>query len=183
MRFFSILLVSLFLFVSLFDKLWADPIVDYHQGANGRAETVHAIIHAKDLGTGETTSKNQKLAADIREMGKSGDDCGHIVANILGGPMKPYNLFPQNLNKNRGEFKSTVEAHMQKFLELDKTGSYSVDYRANLVYAKATDTRPTMIKFTIRFLNDNKLVPFDTIPVNGKHHVPSNPYVGAVLNP
>ena len=187
MRPFSILLVSLFLFVSLFGKLWADlqTIVDYHQGANGRAETVHAIIRAKDLGTGEPTSENREMAAQIRAMGKTGDDCGHIVANSLGGPMRTYNLFPQNAGKNRGEWWNTVEAHMKLFLELDKTANLSVDYHAELPYARSTDTRPTMIKFNIRFYNGTKLVPFNRIPVNSftNHRVPSNPYVGAVLNP
>ena len=183
MKFLSLVLISILILVLYSEQLWANPIVSHHQGANGRAETVHAVILKKDLNTGEPTSKDQKLAAKIRAMGKTGDDCGHIVANILGGPMQAYNLFPQNLSKNRGEFKSTVEAHMQKFLEADQKGDRSVDYLATLVYANSNDTRPTMIKFEIRFLSGKKLVPFTDIPVNGKHHVPANPYKGAILNP
>jgi len=48
------------------------------------------------------------MALHVRNMGKvikgkTLDDAGHIVANILGGKMKLYNLFPQNRGINRGK--------------------------------------------------------------------------------
>ena len=186
MKLLVVCVASWLLLVLSLGQLWANPIVDHRQGKNGRAEYVHAIIHPSDLHTGEPTSVNSKLAKEIRALGKSGDDCGHIVANVLGGPMLPYNLFPQNLSKNRGEFKNTVEGHMQKFLEMDKENKkskYEVDYQATLVYDKDSDTRPTQLKFAIKFYKDSKLVHFEDIPASGKHRVPANPYVGVVLNP
>lgn len=36
----------------LFSSIYADPIVDYKQGSNGRAEYVHAKIYKKHLDTG-----------------------------------------------------------------------------------------------------------------------------------
>jgi len=186
MQFFAICFISWAILLIHCHQLCADPIVKHRQGTNGRAEYVRAIINPSDLNKGESTSKNQTLAKKIKEMGKNGDDCGHIVASVLGGPMKAYNLFPQNLAINRGEFRTTVEAHMQNFLKLGKennNGNYQVSFTANLVYTKDVDTRPTWLKFDIRFTKDRKLVPFTDIPISGKHRVPSNPYVGVILNP
>lgn len=176
----------LLLLILSLDQLRANPIVHHRQGKNGRAEYVHAVIRPLHLHTGQPTSADTKLAKQIRSLGKPGDDCGHIAANVLGGPMVAYNLFPQNLSKNRGEFKNTVEAHMQKFLEMDKenrNSRYEVDYHATLIYANDSDTRPTQLRFDIRFYKDSKLVSHEDIPVSGKHRVPANPYVGVVLNP
>ena len=185
MNSFSLSLISIIIILIIVScgQLWANPIVNYTQGANGRAETVHAIIRAIDLRTGERTSKDRRLAAQIRAMGKPGDNCGHIVARVLGGPMKPYNLFPQNAEVNSGEFRDYVEDHMQKYLEIDSNDEHSVDYQVQLVYETPDDTRPTKLRFKISFLKALKLVPFTQIPRSRKHQVPSNPYEGIVRNP
>ena len=54
------------------------------------------------IDTGESTSKNRDLGKKIRDRGKPGDDCGHIIARSLGGKMVDFNLFPQNRDINRG---------------------------------------------------------------------------------
>jgi hypothetical protein len=175
---FAILLLNSAIEISI-----ADPIVNYRQGSNGRAEWVHAVIHPSDLNTGEPTSTNSKMAAQVRALGKSGDDAGHIVANILGGKMRLYNLFPQNLNKNRGEYKNTVESHIKDFLVKYNTAKDYVDFDVNLVYSSAQDTRPTGLNFVAKFYHNGKIANSTDIPVFGQHRVPANPYRGLIQNP
>ncbi|CAG2112679.1 unnamed protein product [Medioppia subpectinata] len=157
----KLLTITLLLTATWITITWAaNPIDRHREGPNGQALYVHAVIRPGDIGTGQDTSKNKTMAALVRAMGRGswgGDDCGHVVASVLGGPMKLYNLFPQNLSKNRGEFKSTVEAHVQKFLQkFNKLNDY-VDYEISLVYARPEDTRPTGLKFRAKFYKGGKL--------------------------
>ena len=178
-------LISVLLLIVNCSQLWAQVIVDYRQGANGRAEMVHAVITAKDLHTGQSTKTNRYLAKKIRAMGVPGDNCGHIVAAVLGGPMQAYNLFPQNEDINSNDFINNVEGHMQKFLEQDikdGTNERKIDYKAELTYKDDLATRPDSLRFEIKFFRNYKLVPYTAIPATRKHHVPSNPYTGIVSN-
>lgn len=88
-----------------------EPIVDSlveritdRDGTGGRIpHYLNALIERKDLFTGMATSQNARLAERIRSRGRENeDDCGHIVANVLGGKMVDFNLFPQDRDINRG---------------------------------------------------------------------------------
>ena len=61
---------------------------------------------------------------------KVGDDVGHGMAHILGGPTGPENLFAQNSNVNRSAFRR-VESEVQSLVEQGKKVDYEV--KANYI--------------------------------------------------
>ena len=83
-------------------------------------------------------------------MGKSNDDAGHIIANILGGTGKElYNIFPQSININRGVW-SRIENDIRQTVVRSRQ---TVEVVVQLYYAIPTDTRPT--HFMYRANNGN----------------------------
>jgi hypothetical protein len=154
---------------------------------NGRPEYVIAKIEPRHLDKGEKTTSNKTMAELVRGYGygsKGGDDCGHIIANMLGGKMRLYNLFPQEKCTNRVEFKNTVEMHVYKFLDNFKSEKPYVLFAVNLTYSDSSKPmRPNQLKFKATFYRNGISANYSDIPIYGKHKVPANPYESTILNP
>jgi len=79
------------------------------------------------------------MALHVRNMGKvikgkTLDDAGHIVANILGGKMKLYNLFPQNRGINRESGRTKWRNICMNFLKkFGNTKDTYVEFEATLI--------------------------------------------------
>ncbi|CAF1164556.1 unnamed protein product [Adineta ricciae] len=109
-----------------------NPIKTYQTGHNGRIEYVRAEITPASIGKGSAPSDRARKYA--RSMGKSNDDAGHIIANILGGTGKEFRI-ENNIRQTVVGSGQTVEVVVQ------------------LYYATPTDTRPT--HFMYRANNGN----------------------------
>lgn len=71
-------------------------------GSNGEITTAKATVTSNDLGTGTNTNSSSRSYA--RDLGDSSDDAGHMIGKQLGGSGGKANVFPQNVNLNRGQF-------------------------------------------------------------------------------
>lgn len=76
------------------------PIIT--RGANNEMLEANANITKADLGTGTNTNASSRTYA--RSLGDQTDDAGHIIGKQLGGSGGTKNVFPQNVNLNRGQF-------------------------------------------------------------------------------
>ncbi len=100
----------------------------------------------------QTASRNKPLQKKVGESsGVENDEGGHYIATRFNGPTELYNLFPQNMNLNRGQWKA-MENKWRNLLE----EGYQID----------VDIRPVRI-------NDNDVRPFGfdvyyTIHTNGR---------------
>lgn len=84
--------------------LWgSNPLTKYRYNENGSLRSAAAKIRPGDLGTGTGTNASSRLFA--RALGCSSDDAGHAIGNRLGGSGGKGNVFPQDPNTNRGEFR------------------------------------------------------------------------------
>lgn len=103
------------------------------------AEYQSGTITKENISNGQPTSKNQKMAAETRDKGRPGDDAGHMLANLLGGLMKTFNLYPQNSTINRG-----VNSQLEKMIKEEiMNNNATVDYKIRLLYSWThPDTRP-----------------------------------------
>lgn len=72
------------------------------EDSNRMTHYLCAEIYTKHIGRGEPTSIKTALSNKIRQRGKNGDDCGHIISRNLGGKMIDINLFPHEKVINRG---------------------------------------------------------------------------------
>ena len=113
-----------------------------------------AEIYPRHLGKGEDTSKNSALAAEIRSRGMRGDDCGHIIARLLGGKMVDFNLFPQNPDVNRGQKGLTDQwrTKVERSIEIWLTNSSL----RNQQYPNRPDHGKYLIKFKCDGSEQNK---------------------------
>ena len=93
---------------------------------------------------GIRSPKNQKLAA---QMGKLGDEGGHLIPANYGGPGSLLNHVPQSRNVNRSVIKR-IENEMGRALKQGK----KVEYTVMPHYPNPTTLRPD--KFTIRYTID-----------------------------
>ena len=93
---------------------------------------------------GVRSPKNQKIAA---QMGKLGDEGGHLIPANYGGPGSLLNHVPQSRNVNRSVIKR-IENEMGKALKQGK----KVEYTVMPHYPNPTTLRPD--KFTIRYSID-----------------------------
>jgi hypothetical protein len=172
------------LFIILFKTLLcANPIVHFEQGYDERAELVIAKIQYMDFDCGTSTSKNQKLAREIRSKGVPSDVCGHIVAKKLGGPMEKHNLFPQDADANRRKYLYEFEYHVITFLKQYKDPENFVEIAYSLEYNSKTDTRPISLNVYAEFNINGTLASVDDIPPFGSHVITTNPYYYTVYNP
>lgn len=93
---------------------------------------------------GIRSSQNQRLAA---QMGKLGDEGGHLIPVNYGGPGSLINHVPQTRNVNRSVIKR-IENEMGRALKAGK----KVEYTVMPHYPDASISRPD--KFTIRYKID-----------------------------
>ena len=120
-----------------------------------------AEIYPRHLGKGEDTSKNSALAAEIRSRGMRGDDCGHIIARLLGGKMVDFNLFPQNPDVNRGrkgltdQWRTKVERSIEIWLTNSSLRNPRVEFEIRFSYNdQQYPNRPDHGKYLIKFKCD-----------------------------
>jgi hypothetical protein len=138
------------------------PITEFSTGFQNRPEFVIAIIRKSHLDSGEKTSKNEKLCKEIAARGDGSDDVGHIIGNQLGGPMRNYNLYPQNPSINRGHWKS-VEDTIVKWLRSGKYSDTNIEYQARLVYENERAMRPEGMHFLVKFKVGNRIATLDEL--------------------
>jgi hypothetical protein len=111
------------------------------QGGTPAVMNATANISSADLNTGtEPTSPVRRYA---RNMGTDNDDAGHILANRLGGPAVPTNIFPQAPHINRGAY----EHYEAKIYACVQKGQGNVTLSWRFTYASATATRPTGVQY------------------------------------
>ncbi len=87
-------------------------------------------------------NKNIQRKAVYKKGGKSTDQGGHLIANILGGSSEMYNIVPMSRNLNLGQY-SKMETIWKKALENRK----KVDYKINLIY-DGNSKRPSKFRVT-----------------------------------
>jgi hypothetical protein len=112
-----------------------------------RITAVVARVRPADLYRG--TSATNSARAFVRAVGKAGDDAGHFIAELLGGPggKKAGNIFAQNAHINRGVFRD-FERDIARYIRNNNVTAY---IRATPSYATPTAMRPNGIRYRVRF--------------------------------
>lgn len=138
-------------------------VANLSDGAGSKPCYLYAEILPSNLKGGEKTNTNTQLALKIRQRGKPGDDCGHIIGAQLGGKMVEFNLFPQSMKINRGFgklkilWRQGVEQVMAKWLTLPEHKHPKALFEIILFY---TDTdyrdRPNKTKFVVTLKCDGE---------------------------
>lgn len=84
----------------------ANGVQVWFGGAAGQPTWVQAIIPPAARATGGTPTNQVRMQLNPPTGGgKAGDDAGHIIAVVLGGPGNVlWNFFPQSSNINRGQW-------------------------------------------------------------------------------
>lgn len=128
------------------------PVRFYQRAPNGRTEVMEAQILPQHLNSGTATNTAARTYA--RQMGKNNDDAGHILARMLGGSGTDLrNIFPQNLNFNRGIW-SEVEASVADAVR----NNNGIRFTVNLMYHSTSDTRPYKLVYCIRKINNGEVI-------------------------
>ncbi len=83
----------------------------------------------------------------VRELGRPGDDAGHLVPDIVGGLDIRANLVPQNGNLNRGEWQDKFEKSMRNCANNGNIFGY---YKVEPVYRWGSSLRPDQLKVSMR---------------------------------
>lgn len=130
------------------------------QGPVERVEYVRAIITRNHYRPNQRVDFPKSGITSIPYMRDNlnsipGDDRGHIVGSIFGGPPVGYNMFPQHRSVNRNlqqdhivlDWRETERA-MQDYLSKDK--GY-IQWDVALEYSNATTGRPHAIIFRALF--------------------------------
>jgi hypothetical protein len=99
-----------------------------------------AKISPADLDTGSEPGDTAREY--VRNIGEDHDDAGHILANRLGGPAVPTNLFPQNPHINRGVY----EHFEAKIYPCVQKGQATLSWE--FTYDSDSDTRPSRVKYS-----------------------------------
>lgn len=74
---------------------------------NGTGRTLIARIDdIKPVDLTVAAPRNAALARSVRLLGLEGDDAGHLLARLLGGPEVAPNYVPQNFSINRGAYRN-----------------------------------------------------------------------------
>jgi len=133
----------------------------YHTGTG--ADTDAAVVTsgqcnvtAADLDTGSKT--NRRTRAWVRSLaahdGFELDDAGHILASRLGGCGNcPVNLFPQNLNRNRGVYRR-MEGDIAECIANGAT-SAQLSWKFNYKRRALEHMRPDSYTYTAKFTGGN----------------------------
>ena len=132
-----------------------------------RVEYLRAEIHPRhyrpntriDFPDSGNTS-TQYMRANMNAV--NGDERGHIVASVLGGPPFLYNMFPQHRSSNRNYLSThfltdwyNTEREMAQFLSQNR--GY-IRWTVALAYDDDNSARPTRIAFEATFLNNQNQV-------------------------
>jgi hypothetical protein len=122
--------------------------------ALGRPTAAVARIRPGDIGTGTRASNAARSSAQAA--GNAGDDAGHIIARILGGPggKRSGNVFAQNAGTNRGTYRD-FEARIRNYIERNNVTAYA---RVRLRYS-GNSMRPTGIDYRVRFSDGHVMHP------------------------
>lgn len=132
----------------------------YHAGTG--ADTGAAVVtsgqcnvSAADLDTGSST--NSRVRVWIRSLaahdGFELDDAGHILASRLGGCGDcPVNLFPQNLNRNRGVYR-VYEGEIAACIANGATAQ--LFWKFNYKSPAQEHLRPDTYTYTAKFMGGN----------------------------
>ena len=135
----------------------ASPVLYKQYGANGRTESMVAVVLPRHLVNGRAPDASVKNY--IRTIGRSEDQAGHILAaKYMGSERDFHNYFAQNVHINmvRGR---VIEAMVAQIVRRDEYARYSV----NLLFENDAATRPYQIIYTIQSRNGTVLFQ-DTIP-------------------
>ena len=110
------------------------------KGANNEILSASANVTQANLNTGTNTNASSRRYA--RSLGEQSDDAGHMIGKQLGGSGGKRNVFPQNVNLNRGRF-AQFEGQVADFVQ--QKGS--ADIRLDFEYQNG-GTRPSHINYT-----------------------------------
>jgi filamentous hemagglutinin len=83
----------------------------YHTDEFGRVEKVEGTLTLQNM---DRNTYQQCIAG---KCGLAGDEGGHLIASILGGPGEGLNLVPMNGNLNKGEWKKIENEWVQALKE------------------------------------------------------------------
>ena len=88
----------------------------WNDKTGGRFDVIEATVRSNNLGQGEKTDASSRAYFDSDRL--SSDEAGHVIDRRLGGPNIRENLMPQNVNLNRGAYK-THETDVYNFFSLN----------------------------------------------------------------
>ncbi len=118
----------------------------------GRPTAAVARIRPGDIGTGTGVTSAGRRAAQAA--GSTGDDAGHLIARLLGGPggKNAGNLVPMNARLNRGRF-ARFERRIADFVKAGNTAYL----RVTPMYS-GNSLRPNSIVYRARFTDGTEIV-------------------------
>jgi hypothetical protein len=118
--------------LGLFICLWSFAHTAVHVDRNhiGHAsETATATIRYSDLGTGSKAT--DEIRKEMQAIGKPGDDAGHLISKMLGGPGDSHNFVPMKRSPNKEPFKDCEEQIRD---DLEKNPTHFADISIDIYY-------------------------------------------------
>jgi RHS repeat-associated protein len=114
-------------------------------GFRGRIEEIQTRIGPENLGGGTPTNASSRNLA--RSQGRSTDDAGHGIGNILGGlgDARSNNISPQNPSINRGVYRQ----HEKAIADYVRRTGHHVDIKLEYKYRNPHDTRPMGVTYEV----------------------------------
>lgn len=135
------------------NNLQPNTIYEYENGDSVETDEKGRVIKStftpvlvEDKRTPEDSQKTQAVGKE----GKEGDEGGHIQAHSLGGSSERINLFPQDANFNRGEYKK-IENSIRNDLKEGKDVKVTVE----LIYDDPDSSRPSRVRVTKTVTDSN----------------------------
>lgn len=101
---------------------------EYHYEYNAKSQARHAYGCLQYVPKEDRHRNNKNQLNAGGEQRRDDDDGGHLIGSLFGGSCGPENLFPQNLQLNRGGYRS-LELQWKK--QLDAGCSVYVDIYAS----------------------------------------------------
>lgn len=127
--------------LSIEGNLQKNPVL-VHRSGNQFKQTASAVVKFANLNQGGSPSAGVRKA--MKKIGAKGDDAGHLIAKMLGGPGNDVNNFvPMNLSINRGRFR-VFETKIRDAIKKNKTWearlTLDLTYNPSGKYPKRPDT-------------------------------------------
>lgn len=149
------------------NNLQPNTIYEFENGDRVETDDKGRVIKSTFTPTLVEDKRTPEDSAKTREVGKTGkegDEGGHIQAHSLGGSSEKINLFPQDANFNRGEYKK-IENSIKNDLKEGKNVQVTVE----LIYDDPTSSRPDRVRVTKIVTDSNGNVEITSVT---KHNSP-----------
>lgn len=136
-----------------------NPIVSVQKQGNQLRVVAH--IKKEHLDSGSATTS--PMRAMVKLAGCAEDDAGHIIGKRLGGcGNRDGNIFPQDIRKNRGAFRSGPETTVYNAVKRLTNPSDYVEYTVTLHYANWLKTRPHQLSWDIVKVENGRRTTLDS---------------------